>query len=50
MVEHQTDADVKIMGNTGLTFKTDVAGENYYIVYSWGDGNPFFSEFDIRGH
>lgn len=49
VVEHQVDADVKII-ETRLTFKTDVEGENYYIVYSWGDGNPFFSEFDVRGH
>lgn len=50
VVEHQVDADVKIIEHGALTFKTDVEGENYYIIYSWGHGNEFFSEFDIRGH
>ena len=50
VVEHQVDADVKTIEHAELKFKTDVEGEKYYIVYSWGDGNTFFSEFDIRGH
>lgn len=50
MVEKQTDADIKIIEHAQLTFKTDVKGDGYYIVYSWGDNNTVFHEFDIRGH
>lgn len=36
VVEHQLDADVKIIEHGVLTFKTDIEEENYDIVYSWG--------------
>ena len=51
LVENQPSTDVIIMGeHTGLAFKTCIEGENYYIVYSWGDNNTIFHELDIRGH
>lgn len=50
IVESQINSDVKIMEHTRLTFKADIEGDNYYIVYSWGDNNTIFHEFDIRGH
>lgn len=50
IVEDQADAEIKAIEHTKLTFKTDVKGEGYYIVYSWGDNNTFFHEIDIRGH
>ncbi len=50
VVESQTDADIKIIEHTKLTFKTNVEGDNYYIVYLWGNNNTIFHEFDIRGH
>lgn len=51
IVENQIDSDVIIMKeHTGLTFKTDMEGDNYYIVYSWGDNNTIFHELDVRGH
>ncbi|MDE6748908.1 MAG: hypothetical protein K2K21_07595 [Lachnospiraceae bacterium] len=51
IVENQINTDVIIMKeHTGLTFKTDIEGDNYYIVYSWGDNNTVFHELDIRGH
>lgn len=51
IVENQIDTDVIIMGeHTGLTFKTDIEGDNYFIVYSSGDNNTIFHELDIRGH
>lgn len=34
-----------------LSFKTDINGDNYYIVYSWGDTKyRFLYSWDIRGH
>lgn len=50
IVESQINSDVKIMEHTRLTFKADIEGDNYYIVYSWGDNNTIFHEFDIRGY
>ena len=28
----------------------DILGDNYYMVYSWGDNPTIFHSFDIRGH
>ncbi len=50
IVENQTGADVKVIEHTELAFQTNVAGENYYIVYSWGDHHSIFHELDLRGH
>ena len=50
IVENQTDTEVEIIEHTNLTFKTDIEGNDYYIVYSWGDNNTIFHELDIRGH
>ena len=50
MVERQIDTDIKIIEHRKVTFKTNVEGDNYYIIYSWGSNNTIFHEFDIRGH
>ncbi len=50
IVERQIDIDIKIIEHRKVTFKTNVEGDNYYIIYSWGNNNTIFHEFDIRGH
>lgn len=50
VVENQLGVDIKIIEHAELTFKADVEGDDYYIVYSWGDNNTIFHELDIRGH
>ena len=50
IVENQINTDVRIIEHAKLTFKTDIDGNNYYSVYSWGNNNTIFHEFDIRGH
>ena len=50
VVEEQTGQEIKVIEHAGLTFKTYVDADRYYIVYSWGDNNTIFHEFDIRGH
>lgn len=50
IVEKQMDADVKVIEHAKLTFKTEIEGDQYYIVYSWGDNDTIFHELDIRGH
>lgn len=50
VVENQTGTDIKVIEHGELAFETDIDGEDYFIVYSWGDNNTIFHEFDIRGH
>lgn len=52
VVENQINTDVAIRDGRipSLTFKTDIDGDNYYIVYSWGNNNTIFHEFDMRGN
>ncbi len=50
IVENQINTDIRTIEHAKLTFKTDIDGSNYYIVYSWGNNNTIFHEFDIRGH
>ena len=50
VLEEQTGTEIKLIEHGRLDFKTDVDTEKYYIVYSWGDNNTIFHEFDIRGH
>ena len=50
IVKNQTNKDIGLIEHTKLTFKADIKGNNYYIVYSWGNNNTIFHELDIRGH
>lgn len=50
-VEKQKGQQIVFIEHDTLLFKTDIpAEEQYYIVYTWGNGNDLFSELDIRGH
>lgn len=31
-------------------YETETRGDDYFIVYSWGEGNEFLRDWDIRGH
>lgn len=50
IVENQTCRNVQIIEHGILTLSTDIEGDNYFIVYSWGDNDTVFDELDIRGH
>ncbi len=50
IVEKQTDKNIGIIEHGTLLLNADINDNNYYIVYSWGDNNSFFRNFDIRGH
>ena len=50
IVENQTGRDVQIIEHGILTLSTDIEGDNYFIVYSWGDNDTVIDELDIRGH
>ncbi|MCR5167971.1 MAG: hypothetical protein K6C13_12290 [Oscillospiraceae bacterium] len=53
-VESQNDKRIKQAENYTLSFKTDMNGDNYFIVYSYGSsGNDLADsilDLDIRGH
>lgn len=50
IVENQINRDVRFIEHAKLTFQTDIEGDHYYIVYSWGNNNTIFHELDLRGH
>lgn len=50
MVDRQEGQSLDFAEHITISFDTVIQGDNYYIVYTWGKGNSFFSELDIRGH
>lgn len=50
IVENQTGRNVHVIEHEILTLSTDIRGDNYFIVYSWGNNDTVFDELDIRGH
>ena len=50
VVEKQTAQELQFLDHVNISFDTKIKEDNYYIVYSWGEGMEIFSEFDIRGH
>lgn len=52
LVESQVGNTLILEGEiTRLKLKSEVNGEHYYIVYSWGDPSPLLMELDFtRGH
>lgn len=49
-VEPQRGSAIQAIEHGGLRFDAPAADEGFYIVYAWGDGAPFFEDFDLRGH
>lgn len=50
VVENQIGTDINAVDDPFLSFETDAQGDNYYIVYTWGDNDTIFYDLDIRGH
>ena len=51
LVEIQEEQKIEMIENETLAFETSLSpDEQYYIVYSWGEGVSPFSELDIRGN
>ena len=50
-VDIQAEQEINKIEHGVLKFSNRIdLSENYYIVYSWGNGISPFNEFDIRGH
>lgn len=50
IVEKQTDKNISFIEHGTVSFSSNISGDTYYVVYSWGNADPIFSELDIRGH
>ncbi len=53
IVENQPDNRVRAVEHEDLEFRSEIAGDHYFIVYSWGSNDRFlagFSDWDLRGH
>lgn len=50
IVELQKDREVAVIEHGRLEFETEITGDEFFIVYSWGSNDSVISEFDIRGH
>ena len=51
LVEKQESGEIAVIEHGSLVFESELSqDENYYIVYSWGDGIDLFAALDLRGH
>lgn len=54
IIEPQTSAELTMIEhapqNRFLNWQATVPPKRSYIIYTWGSGNTFFREFDLRGH
>ncbi len=51
IVEEQTDQQIEFIDHDELSFEHNFdENDNYYIIYSWGDGNELLRAIDMRGH
>lgn len=50
-IEEQSSQQIEFIDHGELLFNHDFdENENYYILYSWGNGIKLFDVLDIRGH
>ena len=50
IVEKQKGREIQFVEHGAVSLNTDIDGDGYYIVYSWGDSDTIFDDLDIRGH
>lgn len=50
LVDKQDGNYIQFIEHGEVSLHTNVDGDNFYIVYSWGQSNSFLTEFDARGH
>ena len=50
LVDKQNGNYIQFIEHGEVPLQTNVDGDNFYIVYSWGQSNSFLTEFDTRGH
>ncbi len=47
-VEKQNDSRIKAIENRKVFFNGNFDNKNYFIIYSWGDGDCMLSNLDLR--
>ena len=50
IVEQQRDNEISVIEHGSLAFESEIMGDKFFVVYSWGSNDSIFNEFDIRGH
>ncbi len=50
IVENQPDNRVRAVEHEDLEFRSEITGDHYFIVYSWGSNDNIFADWDLRGH
>lgn len=50
IVEKQDNKTIQVIEHGSLDFETEINSGDFYIVYSWGNNDTIFHEFDLRGH
>lgn len=51
IVEEQTGQQIEFIDHDELSFEHNFdENDNYYIIYSWGNGNELLRAIDMRGH
>ena len=50
IVKKQTSQKIEAVEHEKMSFETVIDGDNYYIVYKFGDSSLPFANLDIRGH
>ncbi len=50
VVKKQTSQKIEVIEHVSLSFETVIDGDNYYIVYKFGDSSLPFANLDVRGH
>ena len=50
IVEAQKTGELAMVEHGDCFLSTSVSGDNYYVVYLWGQGISPFCELDLRGH
>ena len=53
-VRNQTGKRIEGMNSGSLGFTSEINGDNFYVVYKWGNNDyplhGFYEDFDLRGH
>lgn len=49
-VQKQTAQAIDGIEHGTLSFESEITGEGYFIVFTWGDGMGLYEELDLRGH
>lgn len=49
VVAPQEGSEIMQIETKTVNFKSDISGDDYFIVYTWGDYDGIASDFDLRG-